>query len=173
MTEREFNKYIDKVRPKLLYFASSIINKGAATAEDMVQDATIKVWKEQKESIQGIRNMDALTNTVLRNVCLDYLRLPKNKAERKVEISSIREDALGFSPYRSNPQTNMEIKEQIGKVSAAIESLSKEQQIVIRLRDIMGYEFSQIAIILNTSEGNIRTMLSRSRKQIRLWILEN
>lgn len=170
MTEREFNKYIAKIRPNLLCFAASFINKGAATSEDMVQEAVVKVWGE---SGKDIKNMEALTITVLRNVCLDYLRLRKNREEDKVTIEKCGEQREEFTSDKTNPYRALEVKDEVEKIKSIIEKLSDEQQIVLRLRDVMGYEFEEIAQILNTSEGNVRTILSRGRKTVREYIINN
>jgi RNA polymerase sigma factor (sigma-70 family) len=45
--------------------------------------------------------------------------------------------------------------------------------IAVRLRDIMGYEMDEIAKILGTSEGNVRTLLSRARQRLREKLLAN
>lgn len=79
MTEQEFNILVHRLRPKLVNFAGGFIKTGAATAEDMVQDAVIKLWRTQE--IQEVKNHEALTLHILKNVCIDYLRLKKNNTE--------------------------------------------------------------------------------------------
>jgi RNA polymerase sigma factor (sigma-70 family) len=170
MTEREFNRYIEKIRPKLLCFAASFIHKGAATAEDMVQDAVVKVYNERGKEI---KNIDALTITILRNVCLDYLRLRKNREEDKVALERCTEESLGFASEKTNPHSRLEIGEKMDALRQIIKKLPDDQQIAIRLRDVMGYEFCEIAQILNTSEGNVRTILSRGRKAIKGYLTLN
>ncbi len=170
MRSREFNNNIEKIRPKLICFANSFIGKGAATAEDMVQDAIIKVWSEVEKK-NNIRNLEALTIVVLRNLCLDYLRLKKNSVE-KVEISALRGSEQGFASRSSDPHGALESKEQRANIGRCLEMLPDDQQLAIRLRDILGYEFHEIATILDTGEGNVRTILSRGRKRIRELLTE-
>ena len=79
MTEQEFNILVQRLRPKLINFAGGFVKTGAATAEDMVQDAVIKLWRTQE--IQEVKNHEALTLHILKNVCIDYLRLKKNNTE--------------------------------------------------------------------------------------------
>ena len=43
--------------------------------------------------------------------------------------------------------------------------------LAVRLRDVMGYEMEEIARILETSEGNVRTLLSRARQKLREKII--
>lgn len=156
------------MRPKLVAFAGYFIGPGAATAEDMVQDAVLKVWTQMNEhGSERIRSVEALAMTVLKNICIDYLRLKKN---RNSSIEGHKE--LHKMESGNDPQYRLELSEQVKNVSDAILLLPVDQQMVIRLRDIMGYEFDQIASIMDMNEGNIRTLLSRGRKKIREMIYE-
>jgi len=48
-----------------------------------------------------------------------------------------------------------------------MKSLPRQQQMIIQLRDIEGYDFESIAEILEMNENAIRVNLSRARKRIR------
>ena len=157
MTSQEFNILVGRIRPKLINFAGTFVKAGAATADDMVQDAVIKLWKAQE--IQEIKNPEALTLHILRNVCLDYLRLKKNNTEQlNTNMSRIGTD---------DPSAALERKDQFAYIKSCMESLPADQMLAVRLRDVMGYEMEEIARILETSEGNVRTLLSRARQRIR------
>ncbi len=123
----------------------------------LVQEAIIKLWKSNEN--QEIRNPEALLIHILKNVCLDYLKLKKNNME-------------GLKPTfklfcESDPAKTLESKDQVNNILSYVNTLPKDQMLAIRLRDIMGYEMEEIAIILDTSEGNVRTLLSRARQKLR------
>lgn len=158
MTDREFNRSIGKIRPQLISFAASFMCKGAATAEDMVQDAIIKVWREVQQT--EVRSVKVLTITVLRNVCLDYLRLKKNSVQKE-DIDTVKgRDEIPVD-------SGVEAKERWEYVRNVMKTLPKEQQTVMMLREVMGYEYAEIAHILDTSEANARALLSRGRRELR------
>ena len=161
MTEQEFNILVQRLRPKLINFAGGFVKTGAATAEDMVQDAVIKLWRTQE--IQEVKNHEALTLHILKNVCIDYLRLKKNNTESlNVNVNhKLTED----------PVTALESKDQFAFLRGCIDTLPSDQMLAVRLRDIMGYEMEEIAVILETTEGNVRTLLSRARQKLREKIL--
>jgi len=163
MTEREFNNDIAKIRPTLLHFAGSFTIGGAATAEDMVQEAVIKVWRSNSEG-GFIRNLEALTMHVLKNVCIDYLRLKKNNSG---SLSCVKEPVT-----ENNPHRQLEVKGEFALMKEIIASLPLDQQMSIRLKDIMGFETREIAEIIGTTEVNVRTLLSRGRKTIRERIIK-
>lgn len=157
MTGKEFNIIITKLRPRLIGFASKFVKGGPSTPEDMVQEAIIKLWKSNE--LQRVRNPEALTIQILKNVCLDYIKLKKNSME---ELNP------NYKTYSdSNPAQLLESKDSLDRVLSQIDSLPKDQMLAIRLRDVMGYEMSEIATILDTSEGNVRTLLSRARQKLR------
>ena len=157
MTSQEFNILVGKLRPRLIHFANGFVKGGAATAEDMVQEAVIKLWRSNE--LQEIRNPEALTVQILKNVCLDYIKLKKNNME-----------ALNpnFRVYTENdPSVALESKDEMCNINGYLAQLPEDQMLAIRLRDIMGYEREEIAHILGTTEGNVRTLLSRARQRLR------
>ena len=157
MTEQEFNILVQRLRPKLINFAGGFVKTGAATAEDMVQDAVIKVWRTQE--IQEVKNHEALTLHILKNVCIDYLRLKKNNTE-SLNVNSTHK-------LTEDPVAALERKDQFAFLRGCIDTLPSDQMLAVRLRDIMGYEMEEIAVILDTTEGNVRTLLSRARQKLR------
>jgi len=50
--------------------------------------------------------------------------------------------------------------------------LPKKQGLIIQLRDIESYEFTEISIILDMKETAIRVALSRARKTLRDQIIQ-
>ena len=157
MTEQEFNILVQRLRPKLINFAGGLVKTGAATAEDMVQDAVIKLWRTQE--IQEVKNHEALTLHILKNVCIDYLRLKKNNTE-SLNVNSTHK-------LTEDPVAALERKDQFAFLRGCIDTLPSDQILAVRLRDIMGYEMEEIAVILETTEGNVRTLLSRARQKLR------
>lgn len=148
---------VGKLRPRLIHFANGFVKGGAATAEDMVQEAVIKLWRSNE--LQEIRNPEALTVQILKNVCLDYIKLKKNNME-----------ALNpnFRVYTENdPSVALESKDEMCNINVYLAQLPEDQMLAVRLRDIMGYEMDEIAHILGTTEGNVRTLLSRARQRLR------
>lgn len=157
MTTKEFNITVEKLRPKLMHFANGFVRTGAHTAEDLVQEAVLKLWKSQ--DAYQIRNAEALTMQILKNVCLDYLKIKKNISEELPPNIRIYND--------TDPLLAVEQRERVAKVRDLISALPPDQMLAVRLRDVMGYEMSEIAEMIGTTEGNVRTLLSRARQKLR------
>jgi len=69
------------------------------------------------------------------------------------------------------PQAILEEKEMHAFICKLIDRLPLQQRMCIRLRDVEGYELEEIAHILESDQGTIRTNLSRARKKIREQII--
>ena len=130
------------------------------TAEDMVQESALKLWNGRNK----IRNIDGFMKIVLRNICLDYLKSAATSRKDSLDENS----NLSFADSISG---EYEVKESIIQINRSIEKLPYNQQTVIKLRDIMGYKYCEIAEILSISEINTRVLLSRARKEIRKILL--
>jgi RNA polymerase sigma-70 factor (ECF subfamily) len=129
-------------------------------AEDMVQDAYLKLWKKRDELPNDIQSMEAYCITLIKNICHDALR-----------ISQLDED--GRSPEElnvsgsTNIATEVELKDEANQVMTLIEQLPEQQQKIVRMRDIEDRPYEEIEEATGLSSVNIRVLLSRARKKIR------
>ena len=58
-----------------LYRAAFHLMGNAQDAEDMVQEAYLKLWKRMDELPTDIANLEAYCVTLVKNICYDALRL--------------------------------------------------------------------------------------------------
>ena len=146
--------------PKLYQIAYALVGD-KADAEDILQEAYCKLWNKRDE-LEDIQNPEAFSITLVKHLCLDFLRSPKaSRKENKETLDTVR---LTTS---SSPDKELEEKEDIRQVQALIEQLPENQKQVIRLRGIEDCSFEDIEQITGLSPSNIRTLLSRARKTIR------
>ena len=150
------------LRPKLYRFALAL-TKRVDEAEDVVQEVGIIMWKRH-EDLCTIRSFEAYAMSSVRNRCLDYIRSPRYRTE---EINETFDTSHEQTPYKSLERDDM-----VSFVKRLIEQLPEQQQSVIRLRDVEGYEFDEIAEILGMSDNAVRTNLSRARQKIREVLLK-
>ncbi len=164
MTEREFNITITKIRGSLVRFAAGFSVEGALTPEDMVQESIARIWRLNCEGME-FNSTEAISKKIIKNVCLDYIKLKKNNNKSIEERDSINVQ------HEQTPEKILERKESFNMIVGYISKLTPEQQVVIRLRDVMGYELDEIAQIVGATEGNTRVLLSRARKKLRDLLL--
>ena len=64
-------------------------------------------------------------------------------------------------------QKQLELQDSVGWVGKIVEQLPEQQKIILQMRDVEQYDFSEIAQMLDMNETAIRVALSRARKTIR------
>jgi len=165
MNQIAFNTFMLGLRPKLYRFSLSLL-KRHESAEDVVQEVGFRLWKGISRGREHPQ-MEALAMCTAKNLCIDLLRKNNRRdgylAEAAVDhrLHTLR-----------TPQIILEEKDMHSFICSLIDRLPLQQQMCIRLRDVEGYELDEIAHILESDEGSIRTNLSRARKRIREQITQ-
>lgn len=148
-------------RDKLYRLALRLLNSSDEAA-DVAQEVWIRLW-QRKEDIPKLNNTESFAFTMTRNLCLDVLKSSRMKNER---LDGIHENTLSCS------QNNcIESNEKIAMIHQAINNLPEQQKIVMQLRDIEGYELSEIAQSLNLTQNNTKVILCRARQNVRQTII--
>ena len=97
--------------------------------------------------------------TITKNHCLDQL-----KSKRALNLSLVHNN---YIDQQSTAEQKTEVNDSLEWVEKIINQLPEQQRILIQLRDVEQYEYSEIAKIVDMTESAIRTTLSRTRKTIR------
>ncbi len=142
------------IRDKLFRIAGRLLGS-ESDAADAVQDAFLKILQKEKDFSKH-PSKEAYTVTVLKNLCVDKLR-------RKKEVSLSDSNIL-------NLRTESKLEEKLdtnSMIQFAVSQLPEKQKLIFHLRDVEGYEYSEIEEITGSSVSSIKTNLSRARKTIR------
>jgi len=128
-------------------------------ASDVVQDVGEKLLRMVND-LEKIDNTGAYALTIARNLCMDRIRHEQIKT-RKLAFLSNENNTVdkGINVYES--------KDMGGLIRQLIDQLPEKQKTTIHLRDVEGYEFEEIAIIMKTDIKAVRMNLSRARKFIK------
>ncbi|HEV8512284.1 MAG TPA: sigma-70 family RNA polymerase sigma factor, partial [Cyclobacteriaceae bacterium] len=126
-------------------------------AEDVVQEVFARLWS-RKVSLENINNIKAFAFKMTRNLCLDKIKL------RKQKVGKTEKSMLLVSDF--NPHELAEIKDMISIVQKIISFLPEQQRLVIQLKSIEELSFEEIEEITDMSVNSIRVNLSRARKTI-------
>lgn len=162
MTQLEFVALVSLFKDKVFRLARRILIS-VEEAQDVSQEMLMRLWNK-REQLREYKSVEAFAMTMTKNYCLDQL---KNK-----RASNLKIDSLEFSENRSKLEDEIENKDSLNWVEKFIEVLPVQQKIIIQMRDIEGYEFEQMAEILEMNETAIRVALSRARKSIRESMLK-
>ncbi|HBL78001.1 MAG: hypothetical protein A2W90_01155 [Bacteroidetes bacterium GWF2_42_66] len=164
MTAKDFKIHILPVSNKLLRFAIQFL-KDDEQAKDVVQDVFLKLW-QKREELAKVENVEAFAMRMVRNRCLDMIRLNRSVP---VEDDKIRR----LNDGKSDPDREMDLSETALLVRNAIEKLPEVQRQVMWLRDIEQMEYEEIAGITEMEINALRVNLSRARKKVRDELLKH
>ena len=165
MNQASFNTLIVTLRPKLYRFSLSLLKQPEA-AEDVVQEVGARLWQNLARG-QEHPHMEALAMCAAKNLCIDQLRRHKRHPSSSLNQSTVQPST------QQTPQQILENKDLTAHIRRLIEQLPLQQQMCIRLRDIEGYEYAEIAQVLDCDESAVRANLSRARKKIREQIIQD
>ena len=162
MDKTVFNRLMTDLRPKLYRFALALTRR-TDEADDVVQEVGLKLW-ERRDELDAVRSVEAYAMSAVKNRCLDYARSPLSRTDELIETLDA---AYEQTPYKALEQADM-----AAFVRRLINRLPEQQQMVIRLRDVEGYELYEIAEILGMNDNAVRSSLSRARQKIRDELLK-
>jgi len=157
MTQTEFLNIVMPFKDKVFRLAKRLL-VSKEEAEDATQEILMKLWKNKKQ-IQNYKNVEAFSMTMTKNFCLDKLK-SKHAQNLKIVHSNYQDKNVSL-------QKQVEVNDSIDWVAKIMEDLPEQQKIILQLRDIEQYEFSEIAKMLDMNETAIRVSLSRARKTLR------
>ena len=157
MTQAEFLNIVMPFKDKVFRLAKRLL-VSKEEAEDVTQEILIKLWRN-KQKIQDYKNVEAFSMTMTKNFCLDRL---KSKQAQNLKIVH-----SNYQDHNVSLQKQIELNDSVDWVSKIMEELPEQQKIIIQLRDIEQYEYSEISKMLDINETAIRVTLSRARKTLR------
>lgn len=142
-----------------LYRTAFHLMGNAMDAEDMVQEAYLKLW-ERRDDLGHVANMETYCTSLIRHICIDAFR-----RKRPEEDSPPPEEF----PLTDNEDaaTALERQDEAEQLTSLINRLPEGQRTVMTLHDVEGCSYEEIEEATGFTAVNIRVMLSRARKKIR------
>ncbi len=162
MTELEFINTVKSLEDKMYRLAKSLLIS-SDEASDAVQEVCAKMWTK-KNQLSMIENKNGYFMRSLRNYCLDRLKSKQSQEARYDDIS--------FKTQAFSSEKQYEKKEAYNLILDIMKDLPEKARTIVQLRDIEGYEYDEIAEIMNMKENAIRTSLSRTRKLLKQALLK-
>ena len=150
MTTEKFMDEVKAMRPMLLNVARGILGSDEE-AEDVVQDAMLRLWQLRDEPVRNVRGFARI---VVRNLSLSKVR--RKRAMVDIALADIAND----------DEAELARNEQINRMMKLVDALPTMQQTVLRMRHMQDMTMADIANLIGTSEAAVRQSLSRARRSI-------
>ncbi len=139
-------------------------------AADCLQETMLKAWR----AIRSYRGECAFSSWLYRiaaTVCLDFLRKQKRLPPTE-SADELAED--GFAPVDTAPTPDEAVlkAESAENIRAAIDSLPGDMRTVIILYALQGLGYEEIADVMKTSVGTVKSRLNRARQKIAAFLAQ-
>ena len=157
MNEKEYLKIVTPFKDKIFRVAKRLL-VSVEEAEDATQEVLLKLWNH-RQKFKDYNNPEAFAMTMTKNRCFDQL---KSKQAQNLKIVH-----NNYEDHSQSLQKSIEVNDSLHWVEKHMDALPEKQKLILQLRDIEQYEFSEMSKILDMSEATIRVSLSRARKSIR------
>lgn len=130
-------------------------------AEDIVQEAFVRLWKNMKSYRQEVK-LTTWLYRIVANLCLDFLKSRRGR-ERKIR----KDIRYGYTAAdRSTPEREYEQSELMQLIVHAAEELTPKQKAVFILRDLEGLSVDEVTEILSMTAGNVKSNLFHARQKM-------
>ena len=148
--------------PRLLSLAGRMLGDASA-AEDVAQEAFLRVWKQAPRWRPGAARFDTWLYRVALNLCYDRLR-------RRRELSYAEPpDRADEAP---GPEQGLEAADTGRRVSAALQALPDRQREAIVLCHYQELGNIEAAAIMGVSVEALESLLGRGRRTMRVVLAD-
>jgi RNA polymerase sigma-70 factor (ECF subfamily) len=132
---------------------------GSGDAEGVAQEAFLRAWRAW-DSYSSTRPFWPWVATIARRLCVDHYRVQAGTAV------ALRNGGL---PHRTEPAPEDVVEEREDRrlAVAALRSLSPAEQRLVRLREVAGWSYEEMARSEGVTVESIRASLRRARVRLR------
>jgi RNA polymerase sigma factor (sigma-70 family) len=146
---------------RAMYNTAHRILKDNFEAEDIMQEAFLTAFTKL-HTFKGEVTFGAWLKRIVINKSLTQLKKNKRYQEVKMEVitnDKIEEEAIDYKSL--NPK----------KILNTLQNLKDNYRVVLTLNLIEGYDYEEISQILNYTNENVRTTVSRAKKKLKQVLL--
>lgn len=134
-----------------------------AEAEDVVQEAFLKMTRAESEGTEP-QNLDAWATTVTTRLAIDTLR--SARVRRESYVGPWLPEPL-VQERTPDPAVRVELDDSVSVAMLTLmETLTPSERAVFILREALGYDYAEIAEIVEASDAACRQHFSRARRHI-------
>lgn len=155
--DRAARRLAARLVPPMLRLARVML-RDAAEAEDVVQEAMLRLWKIAPDWQAGRARPESWLYRVVANLCTDRLRGRGRWAEAPED-----------EPEDPSPgiEVRMQVADRADAVQQALARLPERQRMAVSLRHLEELSQAEVAAIMGLGEEAVESLLARGRRGLR------
>ncbi len=158
LKETDISRFMTELGPRLIAVARGIC-RDSDLAEDIVQEAFVKLWKTPPDGPEQV--VPSWMRRVVINLSINQLRRRK-RTERMPEFST---DPALRCDHR--PDRQVELSDNVNRVQQALDKISADKRAIIVMRVYEQMAYQDIANALDIPVGTVMSRLNRARKALK------
>jgi len=173
--QREFDELVRRYY-RQAYNLAYRLTGNAADAEDLVQDAFLRAYRFFDRYDRSMPFMNWFSRIMVNLYIDEYRRRGRLKTISLDEPQQTEEGEEGTTLDIPDPgPTSLEIaldKVYVDAIHEGLQHLPPDFRTAVLLADIQGHSYEEIAEMMGTSIGTVRSRIHRGRKQLRDYLLK-
>ncbi len=151
----------ERLAPMLLRFATRMLGGDRAEAEDVTQEAMLRLWRQAPQwQADGAAKPATWVYRVAANLCTDRLRRRARRRHLPLEAAADPPDPGSSAAAQIMDATRA------AALEAALASLPERQRQAIILRHIEGLANPEIAQIMDTGVEAVESLVARGKRAL-------
>lgn len=164
-----FNELVTIHRGKIYAMIQNMIHN-QADSWDLTQEVFVKAWRALPK-FEARAKFSTWLYRISHNVVYDWMRKKKINSAGEFDDAILTDSSIEPSarttPRESiRPDQAMQNSELAKRINDAMSKISPEHRQVITLREIEGYDYKEIAEIMDTTLGTVMSRLFYARKKL-------
>lgn len=161
-----FAELVSRFQKKIYYLAYQILGNHL-DADEVVQEAFVRVYRKQRE-LKNVTNFTSFLIRIATNFAIDLLRKRKGHGSIPDDPSSMPgEIQVRLAERVMTPSDHLRNKVLMKEIRSALETLPPRQRITAILHDVEGYSKTEVAAILECPEATVRSNLHIARTKLK------
>ena len=139
-------------------------------AEDITQEVFLRAWRSIEE-FRGDSGFSTWLFRITMNLCVDHARHKHAQPQTQPLVMGEEESERPLPDTAPTPEEHLDNSELGRELAAALDEVSEEHRRIVLLRDVSGMSYTEIAEVLEISEGTVKSRQSRARIALRKVLL--
>jgi RNA polymerase sigma-70 factor (ECF subfamily) len=159
---RAFEQIVLQYERRVMTLSSRLL-RGMDEAQDATQEVFLRAFK-YLHRLDVRRPVEPWLMRITVNVCRDFQRKSQRRHYTFSEVPPTEKEA---SDGRPDPYSGFAWEQERQRLWKALNELPEKERMAVILRDVEGFSTTEVAEILGSSEGTVRSQICRGRMRLK------